>query len=218
MKDQPASEEKNDDRSDRADVVSDDAAKNLLIDSIARSPLEDRLTPDPIIEQLLGRCTINDRSHANPMSKEEVDKAIANVVDVIAKKGDFGNAFQREDLKSLLESAQRQGTLDEVLQKLNAEIKKSNPDLTISWNTRIEHNSDGSKKTDSTINLINAKTGKPEDQAKVSSKENGPCRIIEPREPDPYPWPRLRDPRRPSIEDLLANPPDGLNKYLKTID
>ena len=143
------------------------------------------------IEEMLVSCSFENR--AEPMSKEEIDKSAGKIADVISKKGDFGNAFQREALNSALEAAQKSGQLDEFLQTLNAQIKKTNPDLTISWNTTIDRDSNGGKNTATNVNLVDARTGKTEDKASVKTTEAAPCRdkVVMP-DPNPGPFPRPR--------------------------
>ena len=95
-------------------------ASNLLIKSTI---IRERDQPVIDIEKILGACTVSD-SPRDPMSKEEVDKSAGKIADVIAKKGGFGNAFDRDALNTLLQDAQKRGSLDEVLQVLNAQIKR----------------------------------------------------------------------------------------------
>lgn len=164
---------------------------NLLVRPDLPYERERRLIDD--VNRIFGPCTVTDTAREG-MTKEEIDKSVGKIADGIAKKGGFGNAFDRDALNTMLQDAQRKGSLDEVLQALNAQIKKTNPDLTVSWNTTIVKEADGGKKIDSVVNLIDAKTGKPEDQARISTQTKGHCETVVRPERDPWSrWPGIRE-------------------------
>lgn len=124
------------------------------------------------------------------LSEKAVTAAAEKVAEIIGKKGDFGNAFHREEIEKVLTDAQSRGSLDDVLKQLNVAMKRQNPDLTLSWNSKSTETKLGVD-TSTEINLINGKTGKAEDRLRISSSE-GHLRLFdcykEERAPSLKPW------------------------------
>jgi hypothetical protein len=97
--------------------------------------------------------------------------AAQKIADIVAKKGDFGNADRRDEIGKMLQDAMSAGLTDELLTKLNVELKKKNPDLTLSWHTTTtDNNLTTDEKT--VVQLVNAKTGEIEDRVQASNSSN----------------------------------------------
>lgn len=61
---------------------------------------------------------------------------IRNIEATIKVQKDFGDGFERERMENFLRRCDKQGLLNWALSEINNEIKKTNPELSLSWHTK----------------------------------------------------------------------------------
>lgn len=67
-----------------------------------------------------------------PMNAKELQQSAERIAATIAKRDDFGNAFKREQLTAEFQNAVQKKSLPELIDAINAQLKKTNPDLVLS--------------------------------------------------------------------------------------